>query len=100
MFVFNENIYRYIESKPKYWNPKHSVIVKGIENVHTMRMALCVQHTINHQNYGDRSNRITELILELKKIFESLNIKYSLLPQQLHLPQVNMTNFRNVPLHA
>ncbi|XP_016434541.2 mechanosensitive ion channel protein 10-like [Nicotiana tabacum] len=100
IIALKKAIQMYIESKPKYWNPKHSVIVKGIENVHTMGMALCVQHTINHQNYGDRSNRITELILELKKIFESLNIKYSLLPQQLHLPQVNITNFRNVPLHT
>ncbi|KAK4364741.1 hypothetical protein RND71_016099 [Anisodus tanguticus] len=92
IIAFKKAIQLYLESKPKYWNPKHSVIVKGIGNVHTMGMALCVQHTINHQNYEDRSNRITELILELKKIFETLNIKYSLLPQQV---QVDMTNLRN-----
>ncbi|KAL0324122.1 UNVERIFIED_CONTAM: Mechanosensitive ion channel protein 10 [Sesamum calycinum] len=82
-------IQTYIESKPKYWNPKHSVIVKEIENVHEMKMALSVQHTINHQNYGDRNVRVTELILELKKMFENLNIKYHLLPQEIHLTQVN-----------
>ncbi|KAJ8527129.1 hypothetical protein K7X08_029606 [Anisodus acutangulus] len=92
IIALKKAIQLYLESKPKYWNPKHSVLVKGIGNVHTMGMALCVQHTINHQNYGDRSNRITELILELKKIFETLNIKYSLLPQQV---EVNMTNLRN-----
>ncbi|CAK9179400.1 unnamed protein product [Ilex paraguariensis] len=84
----------YIESKPKYWNPKHSMIVKEIENVDKMKMALCVQHTINHQNYGERNNRITELILELKKIFEHLGIKYHLLPQEVHLTQVNVSNWR------
>ncbi|XP_060207773.1 mechanosensitive ion channel protein 10-like [Lycium barbarum] len=92
IIALKKAIQLYLESKPKYWNPKHSVIVKGIWNVHTMGMMLCVQHTINHQNYGDRSHRITELILELKKIFETLNIKYSLLPQQV---QVDMTNHRS-----
>lgn len=81
---------RYIESKPKYWNPKHSVIVKEIENVDKLKMALCVQHTINHQNYGDRNTRITDLIFELKRIFENLNVKYHLLPQQVHLTQLNI----------
>ncbi|KAL7122623.1 hypothetical protein ACP275_01G055600 [Erythranthe tilingii] len=91
-------IQMYIESKPKYWNPKHSVIVKEIENVDKMKMALCVQHTINHQNYGDRNIRITELLFELKKIFETLNIKYHLLPQEIHLAQFNGSNWRGPPL--
>ncbi|XP_060207772.1 mechanosensitive ion channel protein 10-like [Lycium barbarum] len=99
IIAFKKAIQQYLESKPKYWNPKHSVIVKGIGNVHTMEMMLCVQHTINHQNYGDRSNRITELILELKKIFETLNIKYSLLPQQVQVNNTITNSRNNIPLH-
>ncbi|XP_048132765.1 mechanosensitive ion channel protein 10-like [Rhodamnia argentea] len=83
-------IQSYIESKPKNWSPKHSVIVKEIENVNKMKMCLCVQHTMNHQNYGERSSRKSELILELKKMFENLDIKYHLLPQEIHLSQVNL----------
>ncbi|KAG8375196.1 hypothetical protein BUALT_Bualt10G0075200 [Buddleja alternifolia] len=90
IIALKKAIHTYIESKPKYWNPKHSVIVKEIENVDKMKMALCVQHTINHQNYGDRNIRMTELILELKKMFENLNIKYRLLPQEIHLTQCNV----------
>ncbi|KAI3418628.1 Mechanosensitive ion channel protein [Psidium guajava] len=82
-------IQSYIESKPKHWGPKHSVIVKEIENVNKMKMCLCVQHTMNHQNYGERSSRKSELILELKKMFENLGIKYHLLPQEIHLSQLN-----------
>ncbi|XP_042486447.1 mechanosensitive ion channel protein 10-like isoform X3 [Macadamia integrifolia] len=92
-------IYAYIESKPKYWNPKHSVIVKEIENINKMKMCLCVLHTMNHQNYGERNNRRTELILELKKIFENLGIKYHLLPQEVHLTQFHMANER-MPMHS
>ncbi|PON87490.1 Mechanosensitive ion channel [Trema orientale] len=83
-------IQTYIESKPKHWNPKHSVLVKEIDNVNKLKMGLYVQHTMNHQNYGEKSSRKSELVLELKKIFESLRIKYHLLPQEVHLTQFNL----------
>ncbi|KAJ4728412.1 Mechanosensitive ion channel protein [Melia azedarach] len=88
----------YVESKPKYWNPKHSVIVKEIDVMNKLKMCVHVQHTINHQNYGERSNRISEFILELKKIFENLGIEYHLLPQEIHLTQLNLDN-SSIPLH-
>ncbi|CAL5437919.1 unnamed protein product [Camellia sinensis] len=37
-----------------------------------MKMALFVNHTINFQNYVERGNRRSDLVLELKKIFEEL----------------------------
>ncbi|KAL5715533.1 hypothetical protein ACHQM5_017340 [Ranunculus cassubicifolius] len=83
--ALKKQIQEYIESKPKHWNPKHSVIVKEIENVNKMKMALYVVHTMNHQNYGEKSARRSDLILELKKIFERLGVKYNLLPQEVHL---------------
>jgi len=82
--------FRYIESKPKYWNPKHSLIAKGIENMDKLKFALCVQHTINHQNYGERNVRITELLLELKRIFEMHGVKYHLLPQEIQITHMNI----------
>ncbi|KAG5524401.1 hypothetical protein RHGRI_031152 [Rhododendron griersonianum] len=84
----------YLESKPKHWNPKHDVIVKAIEDMNKMKMCLCVHHTINHQNYGERNVRMTDLILELKKILEELGIKYNLLPQEILLTQVSVGNWR------
>ncbi|XP_028759430.1 mechanosensitive ion channel protein 10-like [Neltuma alba] len=86
-----KSIQTYIESKPKYWNPKHAVIAKEIENVDKLKLCLCVQHTINHQNYGERNNRMTELLLELKKIFEVHEVKYNLLPQEVHITKMNST---------
>ncbi|KAL2517275.1 Mechanosensitive ion channel protein 10 [Abeliophyllum distichum] len=47
IIALKKAIQTYIESKPKYWNPKHSVTVKEIENVNKMKMAVSVQHTIN-----------------------------------------------------
>lgn len=90
--AFKKAIQSYIESKPNHWNSNHSIIVKEIEALNKLQMALCVKHTINHQNYGERNMRLTELILEMKKIFENLDIKYRLLPQEIHLTQFNIDN--------
>ncbi|PON54855.1 Mechanosensitive ion channel [Parasponia andersonii] len=78
----------YLESKPQHWRPGHSVVVKDIEDVNKMSIGLYVTHTINFQNYGDKSSRRSELVLELKKIFEELGIKYRLLPQEVHVNYV------------
>ncbi|KAK9667753.1 hypothetical protein RND81_13G009400 [Saponaria officinalis] len=85
-------IQSYIDSKPNHWNSKHSIIIREIEDLSTLKMSLCVQHTINHQNFGERSARLTDLILEMKKIFENLGIKYHLLPQEVHLTRSNIDN--------
>ncbi|KAF8023447.1 hypothetical protein BT93_F0831 [Corymbia citriodora subsp. variegata] len=75
----------YLESKPKNWRPGHSVMVKEIEDVNKLKLGLYINHTINFQNYGDKSSRRSELVLELKKIFEELSIKYHLLPHEVTL---------------
>ncbi|KAK8948186.1 Mechanosensitive ion channel protein 6 [Platanthera guangdongensis] len=51
-------------------------------------MALYVTHTINHQNMGEKNSRRTDLVFELKKIFEELSIRYNLLPQEVHLSYI------------
>lgn len=86
--MFLDKNIRYIDSKPQYWRPAHTIQVKEIENVDKLKMALYVNHTINFQNYGDKSSRRTELILELKRIFEELAIKYHMLPLEVHIRNV------------
>ncbi|KAJ7979268.1 Mechanosensitive ion channel protein [Quillaja saponaria] len=88
----------YLESKPQHWRPAHNVIVKEIENVNTMKMALYVTHTINFQNTGDKNSRRSDLVLELKKIFEDLNIKFRLLPQEVHLSYVGSGSSTDLPI--
>ena len=65
------------------------VVVKDIVRLNHMNMALCVNHTINFQNYGEKTSRRSELVIELKKIFEELNIKYHLLSREVHLRSVD-----------
>ncbi|XP_073132176.1 mechanosensitive ion channel protein 10-like [Henckelia pumila] len=74
----------YLESKPQEWRPGHSVILKEIVDVNKMTMALYVSHTINFQN-TERGTRRSDLVFELKKIFEEIGIKYHLPPQEVQI---------------
>ncbi|XP_047328782.1 mechanosensitive ion channel protein 10-like [Impatiens glandulifera] len=83
--AMKEKIKIHLEKNSHHWHPNHNLVVKEIENVNKLKMALFFNHTMNFQLYGEKTRRKTELILEMKKIFEELEIKYHLLPQQVHL---------------
>lgn len=76
---------RYLESKPKFWAPKHTFLIKEFEDVNKIKMALFFWHTINFQNIVERNNRRSELVLKLKTMFEQLEISYQLLPQKVQI---------------
>ncbi|GFY96770.1 mechanosensitive channel of small conductance-like 10 [Actinidia rufa] len=82
---------RYLENNPQHWHPNHNVVVKEIENVNKIKMALFFNHTMNFQNYGEKSKRKSELVIEIKKFFEELGIKYDLLPQEVRLVESSIT---------
>lgn len=94
IMALKARIKTYIDSKPKHWNPVHSIAVKDIEDLNKLNMTLFVKHTINYQNIGDRSDRRSDLVLELKRIFEGLSIQYNLLPQDVRLSYSGST-----PIH-
>lgn len=83
--TLKEKIKKFLEKTPQHWHPNHNVVVKEIENVNKIKMALFFNHTMNFQNFAEKSRRKTDLVLEMKRIFEELNIRYDLLPQEVHL---------------
>ncbi|CAN1153882.1 Mechanosensitive ion channel protein 10, partial [Linum perenne] len=85
--AMKRRIKAFLESKPQYWRPEHSVLVKGIEDMNKMHMGLYVNHTMNFQN-GERGNRISDLVVEMKNIFEEIGIGYHLPTQEVHVRYV------------
>lgn len=79
---------RYLERNPQYWHPAMGLVVKEIEDVNKIKMGLFITHTMNFQEFGEKTKRRSELVMELKKIFEELNIRYNLLPQGVHLRHI------------
>ncbi|XP_073139276.1 mechanosensitive ion channel protein 10-like isoform X2 [Henckelia pumila] len=90
--ALKDKMQRYIEKNPQLWYPNHSVIVKEIENVNKLKMALIFNHTMNFQEFGEKNKRKSELVLEMKRIFEELAIGYYLLPQEVHLIESKNSN--------
>ncbi|KAF8040625.1 hypothetical protein BT93_B2752 [Corymbia citriodora subsp. variegata] len=86
--AMKEKIKKHLEENPQHWHPNHNLIVSEIENVNKIKMGLYVNHTMNFQDYGEKGRRRTELVMELKRIFDELNIRYNLLPQEVHLCQI------------
>lgn len=86
--TMKEKIKKYLEKNPQHWHLNHNLIVSEIENVNEIKMGLYVNHTMNFQDFAEKGRRRTELVMELKRIFEDLNIRYNLLPQQVHLYQI------------
>uniref|UniRef100_A0A804JUX5 Mechanosensitive ion channel protein n=1 Tax=Musa acuminata subsp. malaccensis TaxID=214687 RepID=A0A804JUX5_MUSAM len=81
----------YIDSRPNHWHPNHSIVVKDIVNINKMDMTLNVCHTMNYQNIVEKNNRRSDLVLELKRIFEDLSVQYHLLPQEVQLSYTGST---------
>lgn len=90
--ALRDRIKEHILKAPVHWHPDHSVQIKEIENMNKMKMVLFVNHKINFQEYLEKMNRRTTLMLALKQIFEDLNIKYHLLPQQVQLTHYNASS--------
>ncbi|KAL4285006.1 hypothetical protein GQ457_16G001860 [Hibiscus cannabinus] len=84
-----EEIRKHLEANSTIWHPNQLVVVKEIENVNKLKMALYCNHTMNFQDFREKNKRKTDLIIELKRIFEELGIRYNLLPQHVNLNQVN-----------
>ncbi|KAG7555003.1 LSM domain superfamily [Arabidopsis suecica] len=84
-----ERIAEYLEQNPQHWAPVHTVVLKEIENMNKLKMALYCDHTITFQENRERNLRRTELSLAIKRILEDLHIDYTLLPQEVNLTKKN-----------
>ncbi|KAK9904456.1 hypothetical protein M0R45_000681 [Rubus argutus] len=89
IYGLKEGIKRYFDAKPQYWHPNHNVAVIGIENGNTLKMALYFDYYLKPQNFGvdqnesgEKTMRRSELVIELVRIMEYLNIRCFVLPPQ------------------
>lgn len=77
---------RYITSKPHHWKATFGLNVSDMQmEGGKLKLSLGLSHTMNHQNFGEKVARRSDLMWELKRIFEELAIEYILPPQQVHV---------------
>lgn len=61
------------------------VIMKDLDELNRVRMAVWLCHRINHQDMGERYARRSLLIEEMVKNFQELDIQYRLLPIDINV---------------
>lgn len=80
----------YIENvKKDHWHPAPTIVLKEVEELNRVRIAVWPTHRMNHQDMSERFARRALLIEEMMKIFKELDMQYRLLPIDI--------NVRNMP---
>ncbi|PPD73857.1 hypothetical protein GOBAR_DD29219 [Gossypium barbadense] len=83
--LMKQRILSYIEHKSDHWCPTPMVIFKELEELNRVRIAIWLQHKMNHQDMGERWARRALLVEEMVKIFNDLDIKYRLYPIDINV---------------
>ena len=74
-----------MERKKDHWAPSPMVIIKDLEGLNQLRMAVWMGHKINHQNMGERWTRRYLLIDEIVKILREVDIEYRMIPLDINV---------------
>ncbi|CAM6034245.1 unnamed protein product [Sphagnum compactum] len=91
--LLKKRIGKYIKSKPDHWKAKFGLFAVDVEEINKLKLSLGLSHTMNYQDYGEKVARKSELLLEMKKIFEEMGIGY-------HLPTKEVYCHTNVPIES
>ncbi|KAM7252518.1 hypothetical protein ACFE04_024401 [Oxalis oulophora] len=90
--LMRQKIASYIENKKDHWYPAPTIVLRDVDQLNMIRIAVWMTHRMNHQNMGERFMRRSLLLDELIKIFRELDIQYRLYPIDI--------NVRNMPLNS
>ncbi|GAB4838583.1 Mechanosensitive ion channel protein 6 [Ancistrocladus abbreviatus] len=83
--IIKQKIFSYIESKKEHWYPTPMFVLKDIENLNMIRVAVWLQHRINYQDIAERWARRALLLEECIKIFREHDIDYRFLPWNVNI---------------
>ncbi|KAF8112699.1 hypothetical protein N665_0062s0050 [Sinapis alba] len=95
--AIKQRISSYIDSKPEYWYPKADIIVKDVEDLNIVRLAIWPRHKINHQNMGEKFTRRALLVEEVIKILLELDIQYRFQPLDINVKTMPTVVSSRVP---
>lgn len=84
----------YVENKTDHWQPAPMIVLKDVEDLNRLKIAVWLSHRMNHQDMGERWVRRALLVEEMVKIFRELDIEYRMLPLNVNvrsLPPITST---------
>ena len=73
------------------------IILKEVEDLNRVRIAVWLTHKMNHQDMGEVWSRRALLLEEMVKIFKELDIQYRLLPLDINVRTLPPVSSERVP---
>ncbi|CAA7021976.1 unnamed protein product [Microthlaspi erraticum] len=95
--TIKQRISNYIDNKPEYWYPTAKIIVKEIEDLNKIRLAIWPNHRINHQDMAERWTRRAVLVEEIVKILLELDIQHRFYPLDISVKTMPTVVSSRVP---
>lgn len=92
--MMKQRIISYVENKTDHWQPAPMIVLKDVEDLNRLKIAVWLSHRMNHQDMGERWVRRALLVEEMVKIFKELDIEYRMLPLNVNvrsLPPITST---------
>ncbi|KAL5984065.1 hypothetical protein ACLOJK_018167 [Asimina triloba] len=87
--LMKEGIKDCIEKNKDHWYPSPIIVVKDVDDMNKLKIAVWLQHRINFQDMGERWVRRARLVEEMIKVLRELDVEYRMLPLDV--------NIRNMP---
>ncbi|KAK0581775.1 hypothetical protein LWI29_017782 [Acer saccharum] len=78
--LIRQRIKCYIENKKEHWYPNPIVILKDVEDLNKLRIAVWLSHKMNFHDMLERWERRALFVEEMVKYFRELDMQYRLLP--------------------
>ena len=76
---------KYIATKPEHWKSSFNMLIMDLDNAGKMKLALNLTHTMNFQKFDEKISRRSDLLWEMKRQLEALDIQYHLPPLEVHI---------------
>lgn len=73
------------------------IILKDVDNLNSVKIAVWLTHRMNHQDMGERFSRRALLLEEIVKILKELDIQYRLLPLDINVRALPSVSSDRVP---
>ncbi|KAI4342213.1 hypothetical protein MLD38_026863 [Melastoma candidum] len=83
--IMKQRIVSFIENKKEHWCSSPTFVMKELDDLNRVKIALWLCHKMNHQDMGEKWGRRALLLEEMIKIFRELDLQYRLLPLDINV---------------
>ncbi|KAH7518348.1 hypothetical protein FEM48_Zijuj09G0162200 [Ziziphus jujuba var. spinosa] len=95
--AIKHRITSYIENKKEHWCAQPMIVMKDVEDLNRVRVAVWLNHQMNFQDIGERWMRRSLLVEEMIKIFRELDLQYRLFPLDINICSMPPVTSTRVP---